>query len=684
VFNKGFIDCWVVPVRPRLVITVSVILLVAVLLIVGATAKAQTSQSYTQVIMNLLNGQQYFGVPHVYQGDGNGVPTGSWPLYYGPSVASQYWSPISTSINQPVLDLTPLAYKKAGAMFWSETYSGGVINITIIGTFSGWGSQWWCSGAPAHGFEIYLFLTPTRWGVSPKYNYSISYISTPAWEGTTYPSPTEGDVILPQSSTPYIEVQWDPYWQIGYTQSGATGQWNVWIVNNTNGNNPSVSPSPSPNFGSLYAGWGGIGIGAFQPYPGDLIKITVIYDPSINALSGVVTDLNTKHSASFTLYLGNYFTPPGSGNYVFGIGASTSDCNTADWALLYVAVTQQLPSLAVQVFSAPNRLATSVPGVVYGVLYNSSGFGEVAFMNSSGFLNFNGVPSGTYTLEVYHYPSTGLNLTEYWGSETIDVQPGYNVVNFTRGEPWIYDLQPVRVNGQVVINVTIDNPSSTTLGAYVHLWVTTNPSTANPNQPTATQPITIHPGLNEYTFYYPASQAGTYYVYAALLTYNGTQYIVTDQWNWVTIQPPTYSVVFTEVGLPPGVAWNVTLSGVTESSGNSSIIFTVSNGEYYYSVASPILVNGVEYIATEPNGTVTINNNNVTVTIHYMPVNTITTITSSMTKLATNVKPMLNAVLPWLPWVVAIMLIIAIIAILMRKRSRGPRSSEGTETQVMP
>ena len=159
-------------------------------------------------------------------------------------------------------------------------------------------------------------------------------------------------------------------------------------------------------------------------------------------------------------------------------------------------------------------------------------------MNSLGYLNFYGVPTGTYTLRVYHYPNTGLNLTEYWGSETIDVQPGYNVVNFTRDEPWIYDLQPVYVNGQVVINVTIDNPLNTTLGAYVYLWVTTNPSTANPNQPTITQPIIIYPGLNEYTFYYPASETGTHYVYAALLTYNGTQYMVTDQWNWITIQPP--------------------------------------------------------------------------------------------------------------------------------------------------
>jgi len=224
-----------VPARPRLVITVSVMLLVAVLVIVSATTKAQTSQ-YTQVIMNLGNGQQYFGVPHVYQGDNQGIPSSSWPLYYGPSTASQYWSYISTSINQPVLDITPLAYVIAGAMFWSETYSGGVINITIISTFSGWEWGWWHSpgclfepGAPAHGFEIYLFLTPTKWAVSPQYNYTISYISASA------PSPDLGDAILPQSSTPYIVVGWNPYWQIGKTHSGATGQWNVWIVSNING-----------------------------------------------------------------------------------------------------------------------------------------------------------------------------------------------------------------------------------------------------------------------------------------------------------------------------------------------------------------------------------------------------------------------------------------------------------------
>jgi len=661
-----------VPARPRLVITVSAMLLVAVLLIVSATTKAQASQPYTQVIVNLENGQQYFGAPLVYQGDYNGYSTNQWPVYYGPSTASQYWG--TTGINQPVLELVPAQHNSAGAMFWSEAYSGGPVKITIIGTYSSVSSV-------ADGFEIYLFLNPTTWGVSPKYNYSIPYTST-AGNGWAipimpYPSPVEGDVILPQSSTPYIVVQWDPYWQINETLSGATGQWNVWVVSNPGSNwlsrlfwsfsnpGPSVSPSPSPNLGSNYAGWDGIGTGAFQPRPGDLIEITVTYNPSTNTLSGVAKDLDTGQSASFTLNLGSYYTPPSSGNYVFGVGAGTYG-GYADWALLYAAITLQLPSLAVQVFNTPNSPATSVPGVVYGVLYSSTGFSEVAFMNSSGYLNFNGVPSGTYTLEVYHYPNTGLNLTEYWGSETINVQPGYNTATFTRGEPWIYGLHPVRVNGQAIIDVTINNPLKTTLGAYVYLWVTTNPSTVNPNQPTATtQPITLNPGLNNYTFYYPASQAGTYHVYAALLTYNGTRYIVTGQWDCATIQPPNYSVVFRETGLPPGVAWNVTLGGVTESSRNSSIIFTVSNGEYYYSVASPILINGTEYIASEPNGTVTINNNNVIVTLHYMPVNTINT-TNTITLLT---------------WVVAIMLI---IAILMRKRLRIPRPSKGTGTQKYP
>ena len=323
-------NCWVVPAGPRLVFVVLVVLLIVVLVIVGAVTKAQASQTNTQVvILNLLNGQQHFGVPHIYQGDDFSKPTSQWPTYYGPNNASQYWSLAGIKSNQPVLELVLARGFIAGAMFWGGSYSGDVVKITIIGTFSKERSP------PAVGFVIYLFLKPTRWGVSPRYNYTISYISASA------PSPDLGDAILPQSSTPYIMVGWDPYWQTnGLPIHGAPGQWDVWIVSNINGKKLSIGPNPSPNLGRTNSGWLGIGTGYFNPKPGDRIRITVTYDPSTNMLTGVAYDMNTGQWASFTLNLTGYYTPPSNGTYVFGVGSATS-FSYANWALLHVAMTMK-------------------------------------------------------------------------------------------------------------------------------------------------------------------------------------------------------------------------------------------------------------------------------------------------------------------------------------------------------
>jgi len=125
--------------KSRPIVVVSMMLLIALALIsITTTAQfgATPSQYYTtQVIMNLLNGQQYFGVPHVYQGDNYGTPTSQWPVYYGPNNASQYWLRGNITSNQPVLELVP-GPGSGGAMFWSETYSGGSITITIQATNS--------------------------------------------------------------------------------------------------------------------------------------------------------------------------------------------------------------------------------------------------------------------------------------------------------------------------------------------------------------------------------------------------------------------------------------------------------------------------------------------------------------------------------------------------------------------
>jgi hypothetical protein len=100
-------------------------------------------------------------------------------------------------------------------------------------------------------------------------------------------------------------------------------------------------------------GWGDIGMGYFKPNPNDLINIIVTYDPSTNMLSDVAADLNhTGWETDFTLNLTSYYTPPSSGNYVFGVGAATGFHYT-NWALLYVAMTTNVKPI-------PNALPTWV------------------------------------------------------------------------------------------------------------------------------------------------------------------------------------------------------------------------------------------------------------------------------------------------------------------------------------
>ena len=71
--------------------------------------------------------------------------------------------------------------------------------------------------------------------------------------------------------------------------------------------------------------------------------------------------------------------------------------------------------------------------------------------------------------------------------------------------------------------------------------------------------------------------------------------------TFTAIPPTTYTVTFTESGLPSGTSWSVTLNGVAHSSSTASITFTEVNGTYSYTVGS---VSG--YTATPSGGSVTV------------------------------------------------------------------------------
>jgi len=64
------------------------------------------------------------------------------------------------------------------------------------------------------------------------------------------------------------------------------------------------------------------------------------------------------------------------------------------------------------------------------------------------------------------------------------------------------------------------------------------------------------------------------------LTVNGSN--VNEAITFTPVSVKTYSVTFTETGLPSGILWSVKLNGLTETSTNGTIKFNETNGTYSY------------------------------------------------------------------------------------------------------
>jgi YVTN family beta-propeller protein len=76
--------------------------------------------------------------------------------------------------------------------------------------------------------------------------------------------------------------------------------------------------------------------------------------------------------------------------------------------------------------------------------------------------------------------------------------------------------------------------------------------------------------------------------------------------------PTTYSVTFTETGLPAGSTWSVTLNGAMQSTTTSGTTFTEPNGTYTYTAIALIA-----YAPIPSNGTFSVNGAGVTQTITF-------------------------------------------------------------------
>mgnify|MGYP001772731565 CR=1 FL=1 len=277
-------------------------------------------------------------------------------------------------------------------------------------------------------------------------------------------------------------------------------------------------------------------------------------------------------------------------------------------------------SITVNVFNVNGKPASTVPGVVYGVLVNSSGAQVgVQYMNYNSQIVFENVVPGTYTLYIYHYPNTGLNETEYWGSLTISVAGGRNeTYDFVRDMPYIDNISAYPLgNGTYLVKVLIINPQNASISGVVTVYISSQENLSGPGPQALTQSTVLSHGLNTVDITYSQSQPGMYYAYVVLQSYVQQplgQPVVTDQYNWTELIQIGYSVTFNETGLPPGTSWSVTLNGTTRSSTSSTITFVVPPGVYYYNV-SPV----PGYYATPSAGSIDVNGSNVTVHVTFTP-----------------------------------------------------------------
>ena len=106
---------------------------------------------------------------------------------------------------------------------------------------------------------------------------------------------------------------------------------------------------------------------------------------------------------------------------------------------------------------------------------------------------------------------------------------------------------------------------------------------------------------------------------SAMITVNGTP--VKEA---IAFALATYSINFTETGLPSGTAWSVTFNGTASSSSASNISFTAPNGTYSYEVAH---VAG--YSSSLSSGNITVNGSSVRAEILFSPVTYGVTFTES-------------------------------------------------------
>ncbi len=411
---------------------------------------------------------------------------------------------------------------------------------------------------------------------------------------------------------------------------------------------------------SLAVGWGSINAYNFveiqsagTPTSGSSVKYNVTFSETglpTNTNWSVTFNGTAKSSSSNTIS----FSVP-NGSYSFTIGTVTGYTATPSSGTVNVNganVNQAISFTAISTVKKTYTVTFNEIGLPSGTSWSVTFNGSSQSSNTSS-IAFTNIPNGSYSFTVSQVqgytssPSSGtVNVAGANISESINFSPAStneilsqvnstSISTYTLPEAEEFTVQSNGNANYVVLYLsgsgTVDFSIGTTLWGSNILSNTTVNVVSNQLWYNISIPLTAFSnGTDYYLNVYQASGSVQWgyttspstnsigylqdYWYSGGTLSNDNSYpdIYTIGYYGTTSTATTYSVTFTESGLPSSTTWSVTFNGKTESSTSSIVFSGITDGTYPYSIG-PI----TGYTSTPSSGNVTINGANQQIQISF-------------------------------------------------------------------
>ena len=261
---------------------------------------------------------------------------------------------------------------------------------------------------------------------------------------------------------------------------------------------------------------------------------------------------------------------PGNGSYVFVLNSSSDQVvskilvDMAPSGIAYVPAKESfyVSDGAISIISTEPgyKIEFRESGLPVGIRWSTI-FDSSRNTSSSSEINYT-VSNGTY---VYSISSFDYNYAPSLASGNVTVN----------GSAIVMSVTFINTSAAKSYLVTF-NETGLSLGS---MWyVTLNGTTKNS---TSSEIIFAEPN-GTYSFHILPPSGITTSPTSGLVSVRGSN--VTESIHFTSAIPKTYSVIFSETGLPPGSSWSVTLNETTQSS-TGNITFILTNGTYLYSIA---------------------------------------------------------------------------------------------------